>query len=69
VGQQRVPVNFLGNLEIPVPESLEKQRQIVTKLKAQLTEVETVRNAAKAQLADIKALPARLLKQAFTSLT
>ena len=34
VGQQRVPANFLENLEIPIPVSVEEQYQIVSYLKA-----------------------------------
>lgn len=65
VGQQRVPANFLENLEIPIPVSIEEQYQIVSCLKAQLDEVKTARKAAEMQLAEIKRLPTRLLAQAF----
>ncbi len=51
VGQQRVPKNFLKNLEIPVPH-LKKQHQIAACLKAQLAEVEKARNAAEVQLSE-----------------
>lgn len=53
VGQQRVPTNFLENLEIPVPVSVEEQRQIATRLKAQLAEVETARKALELQQQEI----------------
>jgi type I restriction enzyme S subunit len=43
----------------------EEQQRIVERLKAQLAEVETARQAAQAQLAEIKCLPQRLLAQAF----
>jgi type I restriction enzyme, S subunit len=64
VGQQRVPTSFLENLEIPVP-PIEKQRQITTRLKAQLAEVENARQAAEMQLRDAKALNAAILKEVF----
>ena len=65
VGQQRVPTSFLENLEIPVP-SINKQRQIAARLKAQLAEVETARQAAQVQ--DATRLSQRLLRQAFDEL-
>ncbi|MBL6985551.1 MAG: restriction endonuclease subunit S [Methylobacter sp.] len=65
VGQKRVPANFLENLEIPIPVSVEEQYQIVSCLKAQLDEVKTARKAAEMQLAEIKRLPTQLLAQAF----
>lgn len=64
VGQQRVPISFLENLEIPVP-PVEKQHQITARLKAQLAEVEKARLAAETQLREINALPAKILAQAF----
>jgi type I restriction enzyme S subunit len=45
----------------PLPE----QRQIAARLKAQLAEVETARQAAQKQLADIESLPQLLLAKAF----
>jgi len=67
VGQQRVPADFLENLEIPVP-CLTKQRQIANRLKAQLAEVETARLAAESQLRDTRLLRSRLLKAIFAEL-
>lgn len=67
VGQQRVPASFLENLEIPVPPP-DTQRQIAARLKAQLTEVETARQAAQAQLSDTRLLRSRLLKEVFAEL-
>lgn len=55
VGQQRVPDSFLKDLEIPVPHS-DIQRQIAARLKAQLAEVETARQAAQLQLREITKL-------------
>lgn len=43
------------------------QKRIIVRLKQQLAEVEQMRVAAQAQLAEIEALPARLLAQAFNS--
>ena len=67
VGQQRVPASFLEELEIPVPPP-ETQRQIAARLKAQLAEVETARQAAQAQLIDSRLLRSRLLKEFFAEL-
>jgi type I restriction enzyme, S subunit len=67
VGQQRVPESFLEELEIPVP-TPDVQRQIATRLKAQLAEVETARKAAQTQLQDSRLLRSRLLKQFFAPL-
>ena len=56
--------NFLEALEVPnLP--FPEQRRIAARLKAQLAEVETARQAATAQLAEIERLPQRLLAQAF----
>lgn len=64
VGQQRVPPSFLENLELPVP-PVEEQRQIAARLKAQLVEVETVRQAAQAQLRDAALLRTKLIDSVF----
>lgn len=64
VGQQRVPASFLENLEIPVPHP-DVQRQIAARLKAQLAEVETARQAAQVQLSDARLLRARLITETF----
>lgn len=55
------------NLEIPYP-TFDEQRQIATRLKAQLAEVETARQAAQAQVRDTVLLRSRLLQQAFDAL-
>ena len=53
----------------PFPEvTAEEQRQIASRLKAQLAEVETARQAAQAQLRDATLLRQRLLRQAFEAL-
>lgn len=67
VGQQRVPDAFLANLEIPVPRP-ETQRQIAARLKAQLAEVETARQTAKAQLRNVAALKKKALESLFTNI-
>lgn len=59
--------DFLEELEIP-KFSLPEQRQIVARLKAQLAEVETARQAAQAQVRDAALLRQRLLRQAFDAL-
>lgn len=64
VGQQRVPASFLEDLDIPVPPP-EKQRQIAARLKAQLAEVETARQAARVQTKDIALLRSRVIAETF----
>lgn len=59
--------DFLEELEIP-KFSLPEQRQIVARLKAQLAEVETARQAVQVQLRDAALLRQRLLRQAFDAL-
>jgi hypothetical protein len=48
---------------LPLPE----QQRIVADLKQRLAALERMRTSAQAQLADLEALPARLLAQAFDS--
>ena len=67
VGQQRVPSTFLEDLDIPVPDP-DLQRQIAARLKAQLAEVETARQAVQVQLRDAAFLRQRLLRQTFDAL-
>jgi type I restriction enzyme S subunit len=55
------------NLEIPVPHP-DTQRQIAARLKAQLAEVETARQAAQCALSDARLLRARMLKAFFAEL-
>ncbi|MCF5869957.1 restriction endonuclease subunit S [Aeromonas veronii] len=59
--------DFIENLEIP-DISIDEQRQIAGRLKAQLAEVETARNAAQVQLRDAALLRQRLLRQTFDAL-
>ena len=55
VGQQRVPPRFLEALEMPLA-PLDDQHRIAARLKAQLAEVETARQAVKAQMREIQKL-------------
>ncbi|MFP5336977.1 MAG: restriction endonuclease subunit S [Gammaproteobacteria bacterium] len=55
------------NLEIPFID-LDEQRQIAARLKAQLAEVETARQAVQTQLSDVRLLRARMLKTFFAEL-
>ena len=54
----------LGSFHLCLPDRPAQQR-IIASLKQQLAAIEQMRTAAQAQLADIEALPARLLAQAF----
>ncbi|HEY3227631.1 MAG TPA: restriction endonuclease subunit S, partial [Roseiflexaceae bacterium] len=66
VGQQRVPSEFLANLEIPLP-PLPEQRRIAALLAEQMAAVERARASAEARLEAARALPAALLRQVFES--
>lgn len=55
---------LLNALEIPAPD-MDDQRHLVTCLKTQLAEADTIAQAAAEQLAEIERLPIRLLAQAF----
>jgi len=57
----------IAQIEIPVP-SLQEQRRIAVRLKSQLAEVETARQAARAQVRDTELLRQRLLRQTFAAL-
>ena len=54
----------LFSYELKLP-SIEKQRQIAARLKAQLAEVDEARQAVETQLRDINLLPQKILAQAF----
>lgn len=64
VGQQRVPAEFLEELEIPLP-PLAEQRRIAAVLTEQLSFVEQARVPMEVQLANLNAMPAALLRLAF----
>ncbi|MEE4239305.1 MAG: restriction endonuclease subunit S [Anderseniella sp.] len=68
VGQQRVPASFLEDLDIPVPPP-EEQRQIAARLKAQLAEVETARQAARVQSRDLASLKSKALETLFSGIS
>lgn len=55
---------FLDDLEIPII-PIQKQRQIVARLKAQLAEVDKARQAAETQLKEINLLHQKILSHAF----
>ncbi|MCL2075213.1 MAG: restriction endonuclease subunit S [Betaproteobacteria bacterium] len=59
---------YLDN-ELVVPLELEEQRQIAARLKAQLTEVETARQAVREQLRETNLLRRCVLQTAFNDLT
>lgn len=63
----KLPQNTMNRLLVPRP-SIEEQRQIAARLKAQLAEVETARQAAQAQLSDSRLLRSRMLKEFFAEL-
>jgi type I restriction enzyme S subunit len=61
----RADMETLLRLEVPLP-PLPEQRRIAGILKEQMAAVEKARAAAEAQLSEINALPAALLRQAFS---
>lgn len=64
---RNISQGVIKSIPVDLP-SMDNQRIIATRLRAQLAEVETARQAAQAQLRDIEALPQRLLAQAFGGL-
>jgi restriction endonuclease S subunit len=64
----RADMDALLGLEVLIATSQDQQRQIATRLKSQLAEVETARQAAQTQLQDSRLLRSRLLKQFFAAL-
>jgi len=67
VGQQRVPENFLANLKIPLPPTIEEQRRIAAVLDEQMKAIEQARRAVEEQLAATKLLPNAFLRSVFES--
>lgn len=59
-----LPLIRLGQMLVPAI-AVEEQRRFAARLKAQLTELDTTQQAARAQLQEIDRLPQRLLTQAF----
>jgi type I restriction enzyme S subunit len=64
VGQQRVPKSFLENYQLLVP-PLDIQKEIVAKLKKQITEIEEIKEECQNQLNAINQLPASILNEVF----
>lgn len=67
LGVPHISPTQVESVEIPLP-TLDKQRQIALAINSQLTEVETARQAAEAQLRDITLLRSRTLKAIFAEL-
>jgi type I restriction enzyme S subunit len=65
--QPNISQSVIRDLEIPLY-PFDEQRKIAARLKAQLTEVETARQAAQTQLSDTRLLRARMLKAFFAEL-
>lgn len=64
----RADMDSLLGFQVTIHDSSTEQRQIASRLKAQLAEVETARQAARAQLDDIRLLRVRMLKAFFAEL-
>ena len=65
VGQQRVPISFLKELEIPMP-PLSEQKRIVADLNKKMAAVEKARAATLERVEAIRALPAAFLREIFS---
>lgn len=65
VGQQRLPESYLAAALIPIA-PVETQQETIDKMDMQMLEVENTVSSCSAQLAAIDALPAALLRAAFT---
>jgi len=64
----RADMDVLLRLEVTIPEPLSEQHRIAARLKAQLAEVETARQAVQVQMRDADGLRTRLLRQTFDAL-
>lgn len=64
---RNIAQGVITSIPVSLP-TLDEQRQIAARLKAQLAEVETARQAAQVQLSDTRLLRARLLKAFFAEL-
>jgi type I restriction enzyme S subunit len=64
----RADMDSLLGLQVIIHDANAEQRQIAARLKAQLAEVETARQAAQAQLRDTRLLRTRMLKAFFAEL-
>lgn len=65
VGQQRLPEDVLGRVELPLP-PLARQREIVARLDAQLAAAARARTAVAAQLAEAERLEPALIEEVLT---
>lgn len=65
VGQQRLPKDYLADVDIPLP-LLPEQKRIASILNENLAAVEKARKAAEEQLEAINVLPSSLLKKAMS---
>lgn len=68
VGQQRLPEDYLGDLQIPLPKP-DEQRRIATALKAQLASVTAARAALAKQIDGVAGLVAAILRESLSTAT
>ena len=66
VGQQRVPIGFIANLNVPLP-PLPEQKRIAAILNEKMAQIEKARKTTEEQLEAAKALPAAYLRSVFNS--
>jgi len=67
VGQQRVPVDYVGNANIPLP-PVPEQRRIVSRIKACMERVEEIERDAAAGSREISALFPAILNEGFAQI-
>ena len=61
----RADMDVLLNVEVSIPDTIARQRQIAARLKAQLAEVDKARQATEMQHGDIEPLRAAIFREAF----
>jgi len=64
-GQQRVPVDFIGNSLIPFPETLDNQIAIASEMERKMAEIDKMRQAALRQKEAIAAMQGAILREVF----
>ena len=64
----RADMSVLFDVEVSIPDTIEKQRQIAARLKAQLAEVDKARQAVEVQLQDAELLATRLREKLMSQL-
>lgn len=64
-GQQRVPSDFMREYPVPLPPTLEDQREIVNRIRIQRAAIRTTRDASERLIDAVSSLPGAILREAF----